>query len=58
MKTLHIYRSEPSQLVQYLRNELRKEGEAGEDFSVYEEPVDYDELIKKIFYNDRILCWW
>ncbi len=57
MKTIHIYRSEPDHLVRFISKELQRE-ESGEEFFLYEDPVDYDQLVKKIFLNDRAICWW
>jgi len=57
MKTLHIYRSKPIPMVRALYDELEKEGTEAE-FHLYEERVDYDQLVEKIFQYDRVICWW
>lgn len=57
MKTLHIFRSEPVAWVRSLRSEFQEDGPDSE-MRLYEEPVDYDRLLEKVFEHDRTISWW
>ncbi len=56
MKTLHILRSEPDgQVRELIRTTTADEGA---EFALYEESVDYDQLIEALFSHDRVISWW
>uniref|UniRef100_UPI0040563F47 hypothetical protein n=1 Tax=Candidatus Electronema sp. TaxID=2698783 RepID=UPI0040563F47 len=57
MKMLQVYRSEPNKDVQTLVAILNRDREADE-FKLYGETPDYDELVRKIFAADKTVCWW
>ena len=56
MTTLHILRNEPDEQVR----ELVRAITPGEIKLVvlYDEVVDYDQLISAMFTHDRIVSWW
>ncbi len=56
MTTLHIFRSDPDELVR----EIVRETTAGEttQIALSDEVVDYDRLVDEIFRHDRVICWW
>ena len=56
MSVLHIYKSEPDELTKELAEALSDEGTV--EFKLYEGNVDYEELVKKIFECDKVICWW
>ncbi len=56
MSVLHIYKSEPDELTKELAKALS--GESTVEFMLYEGNVDYEELVKKIFECDKVICWW
>ena len=57
MKSLFIFRSPPDETTLQLSGELSGSGDPIV-FSLYEEPIDYSELVKSIFECDRVICWW
>jgi hypothetical protein len=57
MKMLQVYRSEPNEVVKTLVEILNRDREADE-FRLYEENPNYDELVSKIFAADKTVCWW
>jgi hypothetical protein len=57
MKMLQVYRSEPNDVVKTLVEILNRDREADE-FCLYQENPDYDELVSKIFAADKTVCWW
>jgi len=56
MRTLHILRSEPDEQVR----ELIRAVTSGQirQIALYEEGVDYDQLVAELFSHERIICWW
>ena len=56
MRTLHILRSEPDEQTR----ELILASGTGEtqQIAIYEEPVDYDQLVVELFGHDRVISWW
>ena len=56
MSVLHIYRSEPDEITKKLAEALSDEDTV--EFKLYEGNVDYEELVKKIFECDKVICWW
>lgn len=56
MTTLHIFRNEPDEQVRELVREITP-GEI-EPVVLYDEAVDYDQLVSAIFTHDRIASWW
>jgi len=57
MKILQVYRSEPSEQIKKLVKILNRDRVADE-FRLYEDDPDYDLLVRKIFANDKTVCWW
>lgn len=57
MKILHILRSEPDEMT---RNFITKtfEGAQNIEIPLYQENIDYDELITDILSSDRVISWW
>ena len=56
MTTLHIFRSEPDEQVRELIREITPDATA--QIALYEEIVDYDQLVSALFTHDRIVSWW
>jgi hypothetical protein len=57
MKMLQVYRSEPNDDVKTLVEILNRDREADE-FKLYGQKPNYDELVSKIFAADKTVCWW
>jgi hypothetical protein len=57
MKTLHILRSEPSDFVKMLVEQISGYEESVE-VPLYEGDIDYDCLLNYIFDSDRVISWW
>lgn len=57
MKILHILRSEPDAMVRLFIEGSSKDNQVIE-FPLYQQPMDYNRLVKEIFDNDRVYCWW
>ncbi len=57
MKILHILRSEPDDLVRTLIKGM-SQGDTLKEVPIHREPVNFDELVKDIFENDKVVCWW
>jgi hypothetical protein len=57
MKILQVYRSEPNDDVKTLVEILNRDRDADE-FKLYNDNPDYDELVAKIFDADKTVCWW
>ncbi len=57
MKILHILRSEPDQMT---RNLILKSFEDVQNIEIpiYQETVDYDKLVEKIFSSEKVISWW
>jgi hypothetical protein len=56
MKFLHIFRTEPGDLVRLLIRGL--DAQASREVALYKGQIDYDQLVKEIFESDRVICWW
>lgn len=57
MKILHVYRSEPDDILKKLIEPI-SEGNEVEHFDMYGSDVDYDKMIELVFNHDKIICWW
>ena len=57
MKILQVYRSKPSEQIKKLVKILNRDRVADE-FRLYDDDPDYDFLVRKIFANDKTVCWW
>ena len=57
MKTVHLFRSEPGEMVDNFIEEISKKSES-EKILLYKEPVDYELCIEKIFESERVVSWW
>ena len=56
MTTLHIFRNEPDDQVRELVREITPDETT--QIALYDEIVDYDQLVSAIFTHDRIGSWW
>lgn len=56
MTTLHIFRNEPDEQVRELVREITPDETT--QMALYEENVDYDQLVSAMFNHDRIVSWW
>ena len=57
MKILHVFKSGPDEITKKLI-EPSSEGNEVQQFDLYKGDVDYDELVKLVFENDKVICWW
>ena len=57
MKLLHIFRSEPGDLVRFLVKGMSR-GDGSVEVPLYRGPVDYGKLVEDIFQSDMVICWW
>jgi hypothetical protein len=57
MKVLHILRSEPDEMT---RNLILQTFEDAQNIEIplYQENVNYDELVADIFSSDKVISWW
>jgi hypothetical protein len=56
MKVLHIFRSEPDDLVRLFIRGMNVD--SAREVALYRGQVDYDQLVKEIFESDKVICWW
>jgi hypothetical protein len=56
MKFLHIFRSEPDDLVRLFVGGLNAGGTR--EVTLYRGQLDYDQLVKDIFDAEKVICWW
>ncbi|MFC1816545.1 hypothetical protein ACFL0M_11565 [Thermodesulfobacteriota bacterium] len=57
MKILHILRSDPDDMIRLFIKEISARAESKE-VALYQEAVNYDQLVKEIFESDRVISWW
>jgi len=57
MKLLHVFKSEPDDIIKKLMARL-SEGHEVRQFEMYKGDVDYDYLVQLVFENEKIICWW
>ena len=57
MKILHILRSETDDITRMFIREV-SQGEESIEVSLYQEDVDYDQLVNDIFESDLVISWW
>ena len=57
MKILHILRSETDDLTRMFIREI-SQGEENIEVSLYQENVDYHQLVNNIFESDLVISWW
>jgi hypothetical protein len=57
MKTLHIFRSKPTEEVLNLVKSL-SEGQESDTVFLYEGKIDYTKLVENIFSHDKVISWW
>jgi hypothetical protein len=57
MKILHIYRHQPDDDTRELAKIVSRDREVSE-FSLFQEPVDYDRLLGLILEHDQVISWW
>jgi hypothetical protein len=56
MKVLHIFRSEPDDLVRLFIRGMN--ADVAREVALHRGQVDYDQLVKEIFESDKVICWW
>lgn len=57
MKVLHVLKSEPDDITKALIKPS-SEGDEAQQFELFGENPDYDELVRLVFENDKVICWW
>jgi hypothetical protein len=57
MKTVHLLRSEPDEMVKTFIDEGYR-GDENLKVSLYEGEPDYDALVRDLFACDRVISWW
>jgi hypothetical protein len=57
MKILHLFRHPPDAVTRELVTILSRDREAAE-FSLSQQPVDYDRLLDLIINHDQVISWW
>lgn len=57
MKVLHILKSAPDGEERRIIDAVTGDDDSSE-IRLYEGAVDYDDLVQKIFANDKVLSWW
>ena len=57
MKILHVLKTEPDAVIKKLMDSLSEDKKARQ-FKMYQGDVDYDKLVKLVFENDKVICWW
>ena len=57
MKVLHLIRSEPDEETVKLIAAL-SEGNRCRKINLFNETIDYEELVKMVFAADRVISWW
>ena len=57
MKVLHILKTAPDDEERKLID-LVSDGDESSEVRLYEGPVDYDDLVRTVFANDKVLSWW
>jgi hypothetical protein len=57
MKILHVFRHPPDDTTKELAAAVSRDRETTE-FPLYQEPVDYDALLKLALTHDQAISWW
>ena len=57
MKILHILRSEPDQMTRSLILQSFEDAQNIE-IPLYQENVNYDDLVENIFLSEKVISWW
>ncbi len=57
MKILHVLKSAPDEATKGLMKPC-SEGNEAQEFALYKGEVDYDELVRLVFENEKVICWW
>ncbi len=57
MKIFNVYRTEPDETVKKLVSIVSRDREV-QEFKLYEENPDYNDLVDKIFNADQTISWW
>ncbi len=56
MRILHILKTEPDEIVDELKAVFADEEVT--TVPLYEEGVDWSDLVDEIFAADQVICWW
>ncbi len=57
VKILHILKSEPDDTVAEMTAAMNVDDTVSV-IMLYDETVDWDALVEKVFENDKVICWW
>lgn len=57
MDILHVERSQPDDLVRNLVEAMSR-GKQAREVPLWQDQVDYDQLVKDIFEAEKVICWW
>jgi hypothetical protein len=57
MKILHVFRHPPDEETKELVAITSRDREA-QEFSLYQEPVDYGRLLDLVLNHDQVISWW
>ena len=57
MNIVHILRSDMDDIIRMFIREV-SQGEENIEVSLYQEDVDYDQLVNDIFESDLVISWW
>ena len=57
MKILHVIRTEPDEMTVNFINET-SQGNVSKEILLYQEDVDYDQLLKEICESNKVISWW
>ena len=57
MKVLHLIQSKPDEETVKVITAL-SEGNRRRQINLFNETIDYEELVKMVFSADRVISWW
>ncbi len=57
MKTLHILKSQPDELTNYIVEAECKESDC-QKIETFQPDTDWEKLLEQIFNADKVICWW
>ena len=56
MKVLHLFKSEPDETVKAMV-EADADNEVA-TIELYDGPVDWEDVVDRVFEHDKVTCWW
>lgn len=57
MKVLHIFKSRPDGMVSDIVKQTCQQDDCG-FIETFQENVDWDDVVDKLFAADKVICWW